>query len=314
MKFAKLLHNPGAGEGDFSKKELVSMVQSAGFGCSYSSTKKKGWEKIESKEIDFIILAGGDGTVRRVADSLLHKTLLDRKLPVALLPMGTANNIAKTIGVPRASPEEVIKSWKKMRIIEFDVGRIFGVSKAKFFLESFGFGIMPSLMSKMQKIEQDSGNETTREESISTALEIVRDLIMTAPAKYCKINIDGVEHKGNYLMVEIMNTSSIGPKLNLAPLANPADGLFDIVMITEKQRDQFVKYVESKIEGREEVSFFNLLRAKRLHIFWDGTKAHVDDQVLSVEKGASIEVELLHGPLEFFAGENSGSDGKNDSR
>ena len=81
MKFAKLLHNPSAGDGHLGKQELISLVQAAGFGCSYSSTKKKGWEKIESKETDFIILAGGDGTVRRLSSKLLNRKLLDRKYP-----------------------------------------------------------------------------------------------------------------------------------------------------------------------------------------------------------------------------------------
>ena len=134
MKFAKLLHNPEAGEGDYSKKELISLIQSAGFGCSYSSTKKKGWEKIEAKETDFIILAGGDGTVRRIAAHLLDKRLLDKKLPIALLPLGTANNIAKTLGILGSTPEEVIRQWTETNIKKFDVGRIYGLDEAEFFL------------------------------------------------------------------------------------------------------------------------------------------------------------------------------------
>ena len=298
MKFAKLLHTPEAGEGDYSKKELISLIQSAGFGCSYSSTKKKGWEKIEAKETDFIILAGGDGTVRRIAAHLLDKRLLDKKLPIALLPLGTANNIAKTLGILGSTPEEVIRQWTETNIKKFDVGRIYGLDEAEFFLESFGFGVFPELMNRMSKRDEDDG---TPQDSIKTAWEVIKEILTKAQAKYCKIKIDGVEHKGNYLMVEIMNTTTIGPKLHLAPLADPADGTFDVVMISEKQRDQFIQYVESLMVGKEEVAFFDLLRAKKLEISWDGTKAHVDDQVIRLEKNTPIEIELRHGLLEFFA-------------
>src|SRR5690606_30915818 len=128
MKFAKLLHNPGAGEGDLTKKDLITLIQSAGFGCSYSSTKKKGWENIESMETDFLILAGGDGTVRKVASELLDKKLLDKKLPIGLLPFGTANNIAKTLGII-GDTNHIIQSWNEKYLKKFDVGKIYGLPK-----------------------------------------------------------------------------------------------------------------------------------------------------------------------------------------
>jgi diacylglycerol kinase (ATP) len=300
MKFAKLLHNPEAGDAHLGKKELIAMIQAAGFGCSYSSTKKEGWEKIGSKEAEFIILAGGDGTVRRVSASLLNRKLLDRKLPIALLPLGTANNIAKTLGISHVPTEKIISTWNEKHIKKFDIGRIYGL-KTKFFLESFGVGIFPELIHEMES--QEPRDVNTTEKSLGKALEVLHNLIMKAEAKFCKITVDGVEHKGNYLLVEVMNTSSIGPKLNLAPLADPGDGRFDVVLISEKQREKFAEYVENKLRGVEQVPFFNLIRARKLQIFWDGTKAHIDDQKVRLKKGTTVEIELLHGLLEFFVTE-----------
>lgn len=296
MKFAKLLHNPGAGEGEYSKKELIRMVQSAGYGCSYSSTKNDGWEKIESAEIDFIILAGGDGTVRKVADSLLKKRLLEKKYPIALLPMGTANNIAKTLNIPRDNPDGVIESWHHSEVRKFDVGRIYGI-KCPFFLESFGVGVFPELMQKMEKYEKKINDP---EESIRTALELLRELVEKAQARFCKLVIDGVEHRGNFIMVEVMNTRSMGPKLHIAPLADPFDGYFDVVMVTEREREQCLSYLDTLLQGKEEASFFNAVRAKKLEMFYDGSKAHVDDEIVEIKKDTTVKLELLHGLLEFL--------------
>ena len=298
MKFAKLLHNPDAGDGHLGKKELIAMIQAAGFGCSYSSTKKEGWENIGSKDTDFIILAGGDGTVRRVASGLLNRKLLDRKLPIALLPFGTANNIAKTLGISDEPPEKIISSWNEKHVKKFDIGRIYGLQKNKFFLESFGLGIFPDLIQEMDNVHP--GEIDTAEKSLDVALQMLHNLVMEAEAKFCKIKIDDVEHKGNYLLVEVMNTTSIGPRLNLAPLADPGDGRFDVVLISEKQREQLADYVEKKLQGIEQVPFFDLLRARKLEIFWDGTKAHIDDQNVRLKKGTTVKIELLHGLLEFF--------------
>ena len=104
MKIAKVLHNPNAGDGENSDKDLITALEAEGYKCSYLSTKEKGWEKkdwdkIESEDIDFVIVAGGDGTVRKLAGELLDRKLIDKKLPIALLPFGTANNIARTLGI-----------------------------------------------------------------------------------------------------------------------------------------------------------------------------------------------------------------------
>ncbi len=66
MKRAQLLHNPGAGEKDFSKEELTKIFEAEGIDIKYSSVKKAGWDDFRD-DIDFIIVAGGDGTVRRTA-------------------------------------------------------------------------------------------------------------------------------------------------------------------------------------------------------------------------------------------------------
>jgi diacylglycerol kinase (ATP) len=297
MKFARVVHNPGAGEGALTKEELVSLINSAGFGCSYSSTKKKGWEKFESSENDFIILAGGDGTVRKVAGELLDKTLLDKKLPIGLLPMGTANNIARTLGI-RGEHIDIIKSWNEKHMKKFDVGLLSGLEKSRFFLESFGYGIFPRLMSEMQKL--DEADRDTPEKSLRLALSVLHDLIEEMEPRYCKISLDGMHHDGNYILVEVMNTSSIGPNLKLAPLADPGDGVFEIVLIGDSQRQEFAEYIKNKLQGRENPFAFTTLKAKKLEIFCDGEYAHIDDQYIEVKGNTHITIELLHGLLEFF--------------
>ncbi len=297
MKYAQVLHNPVAGEGAISKHELVSMINSAGFGCSYSSTKKKGWEKMELAEADFIILAGGDGTVRKVAGELLDKTLLDKKLPIGLLPMGTANNIARTLGI-RGNQLEIIQSWSDKHLKKFDVGKLSGLESSRFFLESFGYGIFPQLMNVMSRVDEQ--DKDTPEKSLRLALSLLLELAEEMKPKYCRITLDGNHHDGEYLLVEVMNTSSIGPNLKLAPLADPGDGTFEIILISEAHRKEFTDYIRNKLQGREIPFAFTTLKARELEIFWDGTEAHVDDQFVSIEPNTDVKIELLHGLLEFF--------------
>src|SRR6187402_2942275 len=82
LKSAKLIHNPTAGEAEDVTEHLIDGIENAGYSCSYSSTKEDGWEKIDTKQTDFLIVAGGDGTIRKTV-----LAFLDKRLPIGLIPM-----------------------------------------------------------------------------------------------------------------------------------------------------------------------------------------------------------------------------------
>jgi diacylglycerol kinase (ATP) len=292
MRSASVLHNPQAGEGEYTKKKLLSMIRSAGFKCSYSSTKKEGWEKIQAADADFIILAGGDGTVRKVAGALL-----DKKLPIGLIPLGTANNIAKTLGIT-GKPEDIIDAWNNKNIKKYDVGRIYGLQKAGFFLEGFGYGVFPRLMKEMKKKEERLTESADK--NLKIALEMLHDIILSSKARYCKISLDGADHSGKFLLAEVMNIQSIGPNLHLAPFADPGDGSFDVILIAERQREEFANYVHNKLNGVELPPVFNILKARNLDIYWEGKLMHVDDEIIALEEPAEVKIKLQEGVLEFL--------------
>src|ERR1700693_2303775 len=108
MKIINLLHNPTAGNEDHSKEELISLLEENGYECRYSSMKKD-WKNLEEK-VDFIVAAGGDGTIRKITKELLERKLSEKIWPIALLPLGTANNVAQTLEI-NGSTEEIIQSW-----------------------------------------------------------------------------------------------------------------------------------------------------------------------------------------------------------
>lgn len=297
MKKAMVLHNPGAGEGETTKRELVKQIESEGFKCSYSSTKQFRWENIETEDLDFLILAGGDGTVRKIAEEMLGRKVIEKKLPIGLLPFGTANNIAKTLGVSN-SPEDIIHGWRAAAVKSFDVGSVEGLKESTFFLESFGYGLFPKLMLEMKK--QNKNDIEDPKEQIQAALELLYDLTLSTPVKACKLQIDNIDCSGEFLLVEVMNIRSIGPNLHLAPDADPGDGEFDIVLITEKQRKHLAEYVRNKIDGLEVPFDFPLLKGKNLKISWEGKHVHVDDEYHRVEKPSAIRIVVREGLLDFL--------------
>ena len=295
MKKATLLHNPKAGDKSYTKKELMSLLESQGVKCMYSSIKIDGWDDIHPKTA-FIIIAGGDGTVRKVAEKLWENGQ-NAKYEIALFPAGTANNIAKTLDIA-GNDEEIIKSWEKKIVRKLDAGKISNLGKSRFFLESFGLGIFPHLMKEMK--QKDENGKDSPEKKLEGALNLLNQLMESYRPFYCEIEIDGKEYTGKYLMVEIMNTQSIGPNLIFSPNANTADGEFEVVLISEDQKEKFRSYISEKLQGSENPAPFDTLRAKKILIKCKNYLAHSDDELIEVKDISTVEIEVMKSFLKFL--------------
>ncbi|MBD0285246.1 MAG: diacylglycerol kinase [Flavisolibacter sp.] len=295
MLHAKLLHNPGAGNEEHTEKELVKLIEKGGYTCTYASTKEDDWEEWEPKT-DFLVLAGGDGTVRKVAKRLLNRRLVDKNFPLALLPLGTANNIAKTLGLA-GETEDIIKSWQEKKIKKFDVGRIYELPDHEFFLESFGYGIFPRLMKKMKETKEYAAN--TPEEELMRAKKTLLELAQSYKAQRCRIEADGVDYSGNFILVEIMNARSIGPNLHLAAYADPGDGELEMVLVPESRREEFITFLKKNMEGSDEPFMLGSIKAKNIRMHWEGSHVHVDDELIK-ENSKTVRIELHEGALQFL--------------
>lgn len=295
MKNAKILHNPNAGSQEHTKKKLISLIKSAGVDCGYSSTKKIGWKKMDEKT-DVIVIAGGDGTVRKIIVKFLHRNQHHIR-PVLLLPLGTANNIAKSLGI-QGHIDEIVRNLDKRKLKKFDVGKISGRKKDMIFVESFGFGVFPELMKTMRAIPENE--DATPEENLKTALEQLHRIIMSYPAKPFTITIDGTPNTDHYLLIEIMNTPSIGPNLNISPESDPGDGEFELVLIPEKDREAFANYVSYKLSGIEKEFVPLVIKGKKISITTPAGDLHIDDELKTLKKEKNLTITPIPGMLEFF--------------
>jgi diacylglycerol kinase (ATP) len=299
MKRITLVHNPTAGDEEHSKKDLKTLIEENGFECKYLSAKDIDLSEIKSNT-DILMIAGGDGTVRKVTKELLQKKLIEHIWPIALLPVGTANNIAKALGI-EGSNEEIISSLHHAALKKFDVGKVKNVKDAEFFLESLGYGIFPFLMKEMKKIED---NDDHPEEALEKARKKLLEIIDTYHPRECELYIDGEDHSGRYLLAEVMNTKSIGPNLFFAPEGDPGDGSFDVVLIPEADKEKFSDYVKQKLEGNEVSYDFHSVPAKKIRISWQGTHVHVDDEIIKLEESAEVEAEIKPALLDFLLPNN----------
>lgn len=300
VKYAQLLHNPKAGDGDHMKEDLMETIASCGFSCRYASTKVKGWDRLKNKTM-LVVIAGGDGTVRQVLKRLLRRRILDKQLTIALLPAGTANNFAKTLGLPMtlSGLKRAIAGWQVRKI---DIGAIGNLPGIKFFLEGMGYGLLPRLIKEMKTVDL-SGVETTDEE-LSLALEKLIEIAQQYEPKHGILTIDGTRYEGSYLLVEVLNIQSVGPNVVLAPKANPADGKFHVALLKEADRDAFIDYLrhlQGPRPNRRQKVPWQLVEVNRsLTMRCDNRLLHVDDELVSLKKSQLVRVEIRPGIVDVI--------------
>ena len=270
-----MIHNPSAGDAKPTAEDLKSILADAGFQVHYRSTRK-GWKKALAKRTDLIVAAGGDGTVAKVC-----RELVGTGVPLALLPRGTANNIARTLGVVGDARAHAA-SWRTATARPFDVGTITSPAGEEHFVESAGGGLFAAAIAAgHDHVEETStlvGGETDR------AMHLLRELLADAESATWRVDVDGRDLSGDYLAVEVMNIRFIGPSVPLAPSAEPGDGLLDVVLVREADRQPLLDYLDRRVEDASAVApDLVTQRGRRVRLEPDeGVPLHVDDDPLEL--------------------------------
>jgi diacylglycerol kinase family enzyme len=277
-----LIHNPGAGkQGPRNAAALCRLLEEHGHEVRYQSSKEDGWKRALKKRADLVVIAGGDGTVGRVT-----RRMVGRGVPVALLPAGTANNVARTLGLVERPFEELVRGWESARRVKLDVGVADGPWGERYFIEGLGAGLFAGLLAngaaKKPKKKRKGG--------VETGLERLR-----REAEYCepievRAVLDGEDISGRYVLFEAVNLRYVGPNLHLAHDSQPGDGHFDVVLVTEDERERLLYYLEHWQDNRDRLAILPTRRGRKLQIEWTGFPLHIDDKLRPKPKAKPREI------------------------
>jgi len=283
---ALLLHNPSAGTGGHDKDDIVAALKLAGFETRYASTKKDGAAEALREKADLLVVGGGDGTVR-----LALTRLGDLDTPVALLPLGSANNIARSLGIA-GTPSELAESWRLGRTLPFDLGTVTRKGLAAAFVEAFGVGVIPETIRRRSKEGEADGADDLRRgrKALRKALQEASPLDVT-------LTIDGKQIDGEFLGIEVLNIGFTGPGLPLACDADPGDHLLDVVCITTDRRDAFIDWIDSPLDCEPPVVTY---QASRVEIVWRDAPSRIDDKASDPDGREQATVALAGRPVRIL--------------
>src|SRR5215207_821537 len=96
---ALLLVNPGARRGDDAVSRARKALEGQGLEVLPADSPDPGQLgdiiRRERGRLNRVVVGGGDGTLNAAVQGLVGSSL-----PLAILPLGTANNLARTLGLP----------------------------------------------------------------------------------------------------------------------------------------------------------------------------------------------------------------------
>jgi diacylglycerol kinase (ATP) len=234
-----LIYNPTAGSDDREGSELSALLESAGHSVAIASVRGDRWQQRLADPGDLVVVAGGDGTVRKV-----FRELATSAVDVTILPVGSANNIARALGLAEADVEQLTRGLADAEVRRFDLGRATAPWGDTVVVESLGVGVFAEVLARAVQVDADDA-----EDKVESGLRLLAEVLRDLPAREWELEVDDRALSGSYLAVEVMNIRETGPNIPLAPAAEPGDGQLDVVRVDVDDRLPLLDYVEARLRG-----------------------------------------------------------------
>ena len=286
-----LYWNEQAGEG-ISLGELCRLIEKAGHHIDRVVEHGDELGQACREPHDCFVAAGGDGTVARAGRALAHG-----RTPLAIVPLGTANNIASSLGI-NPDPRRAIDGWNVQRVVRVDVGAVEDANGRCLFLEGVGVGLLPAgIAAGQQAVPKSNGQDAVAQ--VTRARKVFLETLMALEPRRYGLSIEGTTFEEESLLVEILNIPWVGPRIRLSNEANPADGLLSVVVAGPADRELIADHLRGRWDDDRSHAQLKTWRATRVEVRgWHDY--HVDDEVREAD-GGTVEIHIEPGALPVLA-------------
>ncbi len=262
MKHVALIVNPRAGRnrGIICGRKAQDCLDALGCRTELHQTRSPGDATDLARHIasrcDVLFSVGGDGTLTEVVSGLAAPSAV----PVAIIPVGTANVVARELKIPLKNPEAAVRAALEGRPQAFDLPQV----KGRPFLANVGAGFDADVVHLLHAHRQSLPGD--RPISMASYLPLgLKALIRHTPATL-NVSIDGEALGGFFADVVVCNTANYGGVMRLTPKARPGDGLLDVYLRRRCSRAGILRHLASGLTGWKDGSAVQRLRGRNITI------------------------------------------------
>ena len=220
MKRAVFLYNDQSGKGRIARnvEAICAVFREAEYDIEPVAVDFDANPFDGREQIDLMVVAGGDGSVNFVVNTMKRKGL---DIPLGIIPAGTANDFARAIGMSD-KPLEAARQIAFGSVDRVDCGRV----NDQYFVNVLSFGIFTTTS---QHTSNASKHLMGKLAYLIEGAKEVRSL----HAVPLEVAADGETFDLDSLMVLVFNGETAGG-FRLARRASVKDGLFDCLMLEKK--------------------------------------------------------------------------------
>jgi diacylglycerol kinase (ATP) len=228
--------------------------------------------------VDAIVVAGGDGTVNGAIPALI-----EAQMPVGILPFGTANDLALTLGIP-ADPVAAAGIIAEGATRRIDVGKVNDVH----FLNVASIGLSVRIAEKQDE-------ELKRQWGIFSYVVAAASALNEAERFEARVTCGERSETVRAYQIAIGNGIHFGGGLTVSPEAAIDDGLLDVYAIETASVPELIALAPRLRDGtlveRDDVAFFRgpevrVETREPMPVNTDGEVSTTTPAVFSVLKGA----------------------------
>ena len=258
-----MIINPAAGRGGYKKNlpEALKMLSDAGYAVSVFFTEHRGHATELAAEygagFEKLLVLGGDGTLAEAIAGLMS---MEVRPQVGYIPIGTANDIARTVGLTKNDILEGVRRFLKGEAKAFDTGRRDGGDFN--YVAAFG---------AFTEVSYGTPQEFKKQLGEAAYLIGAAKSLSKLKSRHVRVEHDGGELEGEFLYGGVSNAYSVGGVVDLPrDEIDLGDGLHELIMVKKLPSAAALASLAAKVLSHDYSSeYIVLLHTKRARFIFD---------------------------------------------
>lgn len=264
--------NPVSGRGRARKKALIAKdyFNLLGIrvilleGHSLDDFREKLIELLEHETISGVVAFGGDGFIHEIIQHIVP-----RDIPLGIIPCGTGNDFARSIGVYKLSLTQQMDLIAHSDSRAIDLGRV----EKTWFAAILSSGFDALVNERANVMQWPKGR-------MRYNIAMIEKIIQLRAHSY-RVRLDRDHIDVEATLVTVANGPSYGGGMNVCPDAKLTDGLFDVMVVGKVSRTELLKVFPKVYSGRHvghpAVTFY---RCREIEIVGSGS-SYADGEPIS---------------------------------
>jgi len=243
---------------------------------------------ITAPERAALVVVGGDGMV-----SLGVNAVAETGVPLGVVPVGTGNDTARSIGMPIGDPAGAarrIVAALETKAAMFDAAKVTHGPHTTWLFGAVSAGFDAAVNERANFMSWPNSER-------KYTLAVMRELL-TFRAPHYRLVVDGEERAFSAMLVSVANHGSIGGGMRIAPDARMDDGLLDLFIVDRMPRLRFLRVFPKVFRGEHtELPEVHLERVRCVRIEAPGIVAYADGERVGP---LPVEVSVVPGAVRLL--------------